>query len=133
MQNDTLQMGIARWSMAKMMRHLGRVEEALALQRELLESTERTGAEPDGYVFEEIGECLFALGRVDEAAPHFARAFELLKNDPWLRQDEPQRLERLKQLGLDPVGSTPAEHAAQIRDDLQRWAKLAKAANVKVD
>jgi tripartite-type tricarboxylate transporter receptor subunit TctC len=45
----------------------------------------------------------------------------------------PDVVERLKQLGLDPVGSTPAEHSAQIKDDLQRWAKLAKAANVKVE
>jgi len=34
-----------------------------------------------------------------EAAPHFARAWELLHNDPWLSRDEPERLARLKRLG----------------------------------
>jgi tripartite-type tricarboxylate transporter receptor subunit TctC len=42
----------------------------------------------------------------------------------------PDVIERLKQNGLDPVGSTPDEHTAQIRADLERWAKLVKAAKV---
>lgn len=45
----------------------------------------------------------------------------------------PDVVEKLKQNGLDPVGSTPEEHAAQIRFELVRWAKLAKAAKVTVD
>jgi hypothetical protein len=39
------------------------------------------------------------LGREGEATKHFARAWELLHEDPWLRQDEPVRLARLKKLG----------------------------------
>ena len=45
----------------------------------------------------------------------------------------PDMAERLKQLGLDPVGSTPEEHAAQLREDLERWHKLAKATKLKID
>jgi tripartite-type tricarboxylate transporter receptor subunit TctC len=45
----------------------------------------------------------------------------------------PDVVERLRQLGLDPVGSTPEEHAAQLRDDLERWSKVAKAAKLKID
>ena len=45
----------------------------------------------------------------------------------------PDVQERLRSLGLDPVGSTPEEHAAQLRTDLERWAKVAKAANLKID
>ena len=45
----------------------------------------------------------------------------------------PDVQERLRQLGLDPGGSTPEEHAAQLRTDLGRWAKVAKAAKLKID
>lgn len=45
----------------------------------------------------------------------------------------PDVVERLKQFGLDPVGSTPEEHAAQLRSDLERWAKVAKTAKLKID
>ncbi len=93
------QVTIARWSIAKTYRMLKRVDEALAIQRELLEEMEKPGAEPDGYVYEEMGECLTALGRADEARPHFAQAWELLHTDPWLARDEAARLDRLKRLG----------------------------------
>ena len=45
----------------------------------------------------------------------------------------PDVAERLRQFGLDPVGSTPEEHTAQLKSDLERWAKVAKAAKVKID
>jgi tetratricopeptide (TPR) repeat protein len=93
------EVGIARWSAAKMLRHLGRVEESLRLQTALLEDPDRKGNDSEGYTREEIGECLLLLGRDGEATKHFARAWELLHEDPWLRQDEPARLARLKNLG----------------------------------
>ena len=89
---------IAGWCAAKMRRLLGEVAEALAFQLQLLEILESIN-EPDGYVFEEVGECLLALGRADEAAPNFAAAYELLSQDAWLVRDESARLERLKMLG----------------------------------
>ncbi len=91
-------MGICRWSIAKMYRHLGRVDEALVMQMELLDCPGRQGNTSEGYTREEVGECLLALHREDQAAPHFARAWELLKDDPWLSQDEGPRLVRLKRL-----------------------------------
>jgi tripartite-type tricarboxylate transporter receptor subunit TctC len=45
----------------------------------------------------------------------------------------PDVIERMKESGLDTVGSTPEEYAAKIQDDLERWAKIIKAANVKLD
>jgi tetratricopeptide (TPR) repeat protein len=98
-KGNNVEIGIARWSVAKMLRHLGRVEESLKLQLELLDDPDRKNNDSEGYTREEIGECLVLLQRVSEAKPHFARAWELLHNDPWLRQDEPQRLARLKTLG----------------------------------
>jgi tetratricopeptide (TPR) repeat protein len=94
-----VEVGIACWSANKMLRHLGRVEESLKLQLELLSDPDRQNNDSEGYTREEIAECLLLLKRKDEATPYFARAFELLRNDPWLQRDEPQRLARLKELG----------------------------------
>ena len=94
----TAEARIAAWTVARALRSLGRYEEALAQQRENLRALEAAGAS-DGYTQEEIGECLLALGREDEARPHFARAYALLRDDPWLQRDEPERLQRLAALG----------------------------------
>jgi hypothetical protein len=53
----------------------------------------------DGYCNEELGECLLALGRGEEAKPHFAIAYRVLANDPWFPPTGSARLERMKQLG----------------------------------
>jgi tetratricopeptide (TPR) repeat protein len=90
---------IARWSIAKMDRHLGRTTEALEIQRELLERPDHRDNANEGYAREELAECLLALGRADEARPLFARAYELLHTDPWLARDEAPRLDRLRELG----------------------------------
>jgi tetratricopeptide (TPR) repeat protein len=98
-EGDPALVRIAVWAGARTLRSLGRVEEALALQQELLREFDALG-EQDGYVYEEIAECLVALGRDDEARPYFARAYETLSRDPWLAEAAPARLERLRTLGV---------------------------------
>ena len=41
--------------------------------------------------------------------------------------------ERYAVLGIEPVGNSPADFGAQVRDDLARWEKVVKAANVRVE
>jgi tripartite-type tricarboxylate transporter receptor subunit TctC len=41
--------------------------------------------------------------------------------------------ERYATLGIEPVGNPPEAFAAQVRDDLARWEKVVKAANVRVE
>lgn len=89
------QLRIARWCVARCLRSLGRVDEALAEQRALADELAAAGLD-DGYVDEEIGECLLSLGRDEEARPSFARAAELLAADPTVT---PERLERLRAAG----------------------------------
>ena len=91
---------IARWCVARCWRSLGRVDEALSAQQALAAEHAAAGSE-DGYVEEELGECLLLLGRSGEAQPHFARAHALLSQDAWLLEAEPARLARLKQLAGD--------------------------------
>lgn len=93
---------IARWCVARCLRSLGRVEEALIQQQALLTDNERLG-EKDGYVLEELGECLLALNRPAYAQPYFAAAYEELSKDVPLIEGEPKRLERLKQLGRGKI------------------------------
>ncbi|HKE65208.1 MAG TPA: tetratricopeptide repeat protein [Micromonosporaceae bacterium] len=96
-QGDVGPLNIARWTVARGLRSLGRYEEALAIQLELAEKVDS-----DGYVQEELGELMLALGRPDEARPHFARAHEVLSADEWLAGSEPDRLARLAELGRTP-------------------------------
>ena len=89
---------IAIWTVARCLRSLNRVEEALSKQQALHAEFEAAG-ETDGFVFEEIGECLLVLQREDESKPYFAKAYEALRQDVWLAENEPDRIARLKQLG----------------------------------
>ena len=84
---------VAEWCFARALRSMGRLEEALAIQRRL----ESEGTE-DGFVAEELGELLALLGRQSEARPKFARAYEILSKDLSLQRDEPERLDRLRRL-----------------------------------
>jgi tetratricopeptide (TPR) repeat protein len=104
-EGDAKRTRIARWCVARCLRSLGRVKEALALQRELETEAAATGAS-DGYICEEIAECLWLLDEKEEARPYFMRAYETLSRDRWLTEREPQRLARLEALatGREPDG-----------------------------
>jgi tripartite-type tricarboxylate transporter receptor subunit TctC len=41
--------------------------------------------------------------------------------------------ERFAQFGMEPVGSTSAELTAFLRNEVAKWAKVIKEANVKID
>ena len=88
---------IASWCVARTLRSLNRFEEALSRQLALEEEWAEDG-ETDGYVFEEIGECLLALNRKEEARPYFSTAYVILNADAWLVEHDSARLERLRSL-----------------------------------
>ncbi len=85
---------VARWCVGRGLRTLGRHAEALALQQALLAEHERSGS-ADGYVREELGENLLALGQIEAAREQFAAAYALLAGDAWLAEREPERLARM--------------------------------------
>lgn len=88
---------VAKWCIARTMRALNRVEEALQIQESLLAESERSGNR-DGYVYEEIAECLTTQGHQTEAKKFFSEAYEELSKDIWFSEREPSRLRRLKEL-----------------------------------
>ena len=96
-QGKEPELGIARWSVGKCLRSLGRLDEALSVQLELATDHARAGTD-DGYVHEELAEILLAQGKAGEAGPHFARAHEQLSQDEGFAQKEPDRLARMLSL-----------------------------------
>lgn len=88
---------VARWCAARALRSLNRFEEALSKQLQLETEFESAG-ETDGYVFEEIGECLLALHCAKKARPYFAKAYDALSQNEQLAEKDGERLARLKNL-----------------------------------
>ncbi len=95
-QEDPVRTRRARWAVARTLRSLERFSDAHAVQSQLHDE----GA-VDGFVEEELGECLLALGRGGEAKPHFERAYDILSQDEWLVQNEPARVDRLRSLAQE--------------------------------
>lgn len=91
---------IADWAVARALRSLGRVDEALAIQRRIVEQARAAGGAPDAA--EEAGECLVALGRPAEAREFFRAAYALLSAGEPRPPADPQRLARLKRLAEPP-------------------------------
>ena len=88
---------IAAWCVARALRALGRIEEALQQQTELARQWEAAGSS-SGYVFEELGECLLAQAQPELAAPQFARAHALLAKDAQFVHNNAARFERIGRL-----------------------------------
>jgi tetratricopeptide (TPR) repeat protein len=103
---------IAAWCVGKALRAVGKTTEALLLQEGLLAEMQ-SARQDDGYVHEEIGECLLVLGRLEQAMPHFARAYATLSKDMWLSEREPNRLQRLAELGAEnPPSPVREQHSS---------------------
>src|SRR5579863_9041791 len=46
--------------------------------------------------------------------------------------DEADTKERLAALGLEPVGDSPEQFSAQLKVEMEKWTKIIRAANIKV-
>jgi tripartite-type tricarboxylate transporter receptor subunit TctC len=46
---------------------------------------------------------------------------------------EPDARERLYSIGAEPMSNTPEEFAAYINSEMVKWAKVVKAAGIRVD
>lgn len=84
---------IARWSMAKTYRFMGLFAKALKIQEKLL--SENGGHDESGYSYEELAELYFQKGNYAVAKNYFKRAYDILSQDKWLVENEPERIERL--------------------------------------
>jgi len=90
---------IAKWFIGQTLRKSGETEKALEAQLAVLAEYEAAGEVEAGYTSEEIGECLWALDRKDEAKGYYKTAYEKLSKDDWLVEHEPDRVKKLKERG----------------------------------
>ena len=102
--NDPQRLKVARWTVARGYRALGRIDDAERMQRALAEENATSGEE-DGYVYEELAEIALARGKRDEAAPWARKAHALLREDSWLAATEPARLKRLADIGEGKIAA----------------------------
>ena len=89
---------VAKWSIGKLLRTMGRTEEALTIQNALLAEL-GIGGTRDGRLYEELAECLHTLRRSTEAQLYFELAYRELSTDTWMTDNQPVTLKRLKDLG----------------------------------
>lgn len=97
MQGSIQQQRIAKWSIAKMNRFLGNA--ALAKQQQHEIESEAIN-EPDGYIFEELGELYLLENNEAQYNYYFHEAYKLLSVDGWMQANESHRLERMHQLAI---------------------------------
>jgi tripartite-type tricarboxylate transporter receptor subunit TctC len=99
-------------------------------------SARRSAALPDVPTFQEGGMAGFDVsswtGIFAPAKTPAAIVAKLQKELAFVLQT-PFVKERYATLGIEPVGNSPQEFAAQVRDDLARWAGVVKSANVKIE
>jgi tetratricopeptide (TPR) repeat protein len=89
---------VAKWSVGKLLRTMGKPEEALIIQNALLAEL-GIGGPKDGRLYEELAECLHSLKRSAEAQSYFELAYLELSTDEWIVDNQPAMLKRLKELG----------------------------------
>ena len=92
--HDATRTRIGRWTVARGLRSLGKLDEAETMQRALADELQQAQVQ-DGYVFEELAEIAVARGDRAAAQPWAAKALQLLRNDADLVANDPARLSRL--------------------------------------
>ena len=96
----------------------------------------RLAALPDTPTFEEAGLKDFdASGWQGVVAPAGTPPAVIARlNDALVKAlAQPEVREKFATQGLDAASSTPAEFGAHIRSEIEKWGKVAKAANIKLD
>lgn len=96
---------VAKWAIGRALRSLNRLDEALAIQQELLNEYEAISKSENyevpveifklvrGFVYEELAELYQA-----KTKKFAVLAYDDLANDPMFRETEPKRIERLNQM-----------------------------------
>ncbi|MBN2461847.1 MAG: hypothetical protein JXB60_09610 [Candidatus Cloacimonetes bacterium] len=90
---------IAKWSTGRVLRAQNNLEEALVIQKELELEIDSSFLEKDGYLYEELAELYLLKNDTTRARHYFSLAYEILSQDNWLSEQDPERLARMKNLG----------------------------------
>lgn len=90
---------IAKWTVARTLRSLNRLDEAVEIQAALKTELEIAG-QKDPYVFEELGELHLQLQKTDESKEFFRLAYNQFAKDESFKTNHPQRFKRIHELSL---------------------------------
>jgi tripartite-type tricarboxylate transporter receptor subunit TctC len=66
------------------------------------------------------------VGTAPAIVDRLSREIGIILQDPVLRK-------RFEQDGIEPIGSTPADFAAYLKAEIDRWGVVAKEAGIKID
>jgi tripartite-type tricarboxylate transporter receptor subunit TctC len=58
---------------------------------------------------------------------------ERLSGETRAALNAPEVRKRLVDLGAEPLGSTPAEFAAYVNAEFERWGRLVRESNIRVE
>lgn len=86
-----------KWCLARTMRTLNQVNEALAIQQELLKELTASNT-TNGHVYLEIAECFQLLKQPVEAKTFFELAYKELSLNGWYTDNKPSELSRIQYL-----------------------------------
>lgn len=95
-KNQPAETFMAKWCVARTLRALNKLDEALKIQFALLEEMIESD-KADGYVYEELGE-IHLLKNEEVYKMYFNMAWHELKEDVWLSKHKQERLNRIKKL-----------------------------------
>jgi tetratricopeptide (TPR) repeat protein len=110
---DAGRIRVAKWTVARGYRAIGRLDDAQRIQQALVVEFDALG-EPDGYVYEELAEIALARGDGAAARPWAAKAHAALKDDADLAGSP--RLARLADVGAAESRRRSRESAKAPRD-----------------
>lgn len=99
-------------------------------------SPSRIKALPEVLTFQESGLPGFAVSSwlgILAPAKTPPEVIARLRKEFFLALSKPETRERFQQLGLEAVGNNPEEFTRQIRADLDRYARVVKAAGITAD
>lgn len=91
---------------------------------------------PDTPTFGELGYPkvqVYALSGLMAPAGTPTAIIDKISRDTVAALKDPAVRERMSKIGLDPVGSTPAEFAKLLNDEFARWEPLIRANNIKAE
>lgn len=100
-----------------------------------LASPKRSSMNPDIPVIAETVPGFSAMSTIGIIAPA-GMPPELLRrisNDISRAVKSPELSERMRQLGMEPLGSSPAEYNATIRTEIDKWNRVIKTAGIKIE
>ena len=99
-------------------------------------SAKRSSLLPDVPTLQESGMAGFEAGAwqgVVATAKTPAAVIERLNAEFNKALQDPEVLKKLAAQGAEPLGSTPQEYGAYLRQEIDRWGEVAKATGAKLD